>query len=144
MNTSRRDLLKMLGLASSGLMVNLALPSFGQQAQTNNTGFDANAFLHLSTEGVLSFVFPRAEMGQGAFHGLTSLIAEELNVGVAHINVLQAPADPKRYGNPVMPQNMQMTGGSTSMIAHYQPLRQAAANMRMALLNAAAEQLSVD
>lgn len=143
MNASRRDLLKILGLAGAGLMVNVSLPSFGQQARSNDTGFDANAFLHLSAEGVLSFVFPRAEMGQGAFHGLTSLIAEELNVGITHINVLQAPADPKRYGNPVMPANMQMTGGSTSMIAHYQPLRQAAANMRMALINAAAEQLGV-
>ena len=143
MNTSRRDLLKMLGLASSGLMVNLALPTFGQQAQLNDTGFDANAFLHLSPEGVLSFVFPRAEMGQGALHGLTSLIAEELNVGIAHINVLQAPADAKRYGNPVMPNNMQVTGGSTSMIAHFQPLRHAAANMHAALINAAAEQLGV-
>ena len=143
MNTSRRQLLKILGLASSGLMANIALPAFAQQARAGSQGFDANAFLHLSETGTLTFVFPRAEMGQGAYHGLTTLVAEELNIDPADINVLQAPADTGLYGNPLMPGNIQITGGSTSMIAHFGPLRQAAANMRAALIAAAAEQLDL-
>ncbi|MEE4203922.1 MAG: molybdopterin cofactor-binding domain-containing protein [Halieaceae bacterium] len=140
MNTTRRELLKILGLSSAGLVVGCTLPTPVTHAEDGN-GWQVDAFLHLSPEGVLTFVFPRAEMGQGIMHGLTTLIAEELTLAPERIVVLQAPAD-EAYGNPLFPGSLQGTGGSTSMLAHFEGLRQAAANMRAALLSAAGPVLS--
>ena len=142
MNTTRRELLKLLGLSSAGLVVGCTLPTASPRAQ-DDAGWQVDAFLHLSPEGELTFVFPRAEMGQGIMHGLTTLVAEELTLAPERIAVLQAPAD-EAYGNPLFPGNLQGTGGSTSMLAHFEGLRQAGAILRAALLNAAAKTLSVD
>ncbi len=141
MKTSRREMLKLLGLSGAGLMVSYTLPAASTSAAAE--GWQADLFLHLSPEGELSFVFPRAEMGQGAQHGLTTLVAEELSFDPRRIKVMQAPAD-TAFGNPLAPGSLQVTGGSNSMLAHYQPLRQAGANMREALLTAAAAELNAD
>lgn len=145
MNTTRRQLLKALGISTSGLIVGCSLPFSAKAtgAFENESGFAPDAFLHLSPEGQLKFIFPRIEMGQGAMHGLTTLVAEELNIDPHEIEVLHAPADAEHYANPLI-FNMQLTGGSTSMIAHYDMLRQAGANMRQALIQAAATKTGVD
>jgi CO/xanthine dehydrogenase Mo-binding subunit len=144
MSLLRRDILKLLGLSTSGLVVPViyAQPQNAHNGAPPNEGFDATPFLHLAPSGQLTFVFPRAEMGQGAIHGLTTIVAEELQLDPHTIEVVQAPADPERYGNPVI-FGIQITGGSTSLIAHYDPLRQAGAQMRTALLMAASADLAV-
>lgn len=142
MDTTRRDLLKLMGLSTAGLVVGCTLPSASAVA-VGQDGWQHDAFLHLDSTGLLTFVMPRAEMGQGISHGLTTLVAEELTIDPAKINVQQAPAD-AAYGNPLFPGNLQGTGGSTSMLAHFEGLRQAAATMRSMLLTAAASDLAAD
>ena len=79
-------------------------------------------------------------MGQGVTTGLATLIGEELDVAPAALRVEFAAVHPA-YRNPVF--RVQATGASTSMRAHFLPLRQAAADVRQLLLNAAAQDLGV-
>jgi CO/xanthine dehydrogenase Mo-binding subunit len=138
MKHSRRDFLKLGG----GLIVSLQLPisvAATLSSSAESSSFSPNAFIRITKDSEVHFIMPRAEMGQGILTGLTTLIAEELDMQPAQINVTLAPVD-KAFNNPNM--NMQVTGGSTSMMAHYQPLREAAAITRKLLLQAAAQQLS--
>lgn len=74
-------------------------------------------------------------MGQGTYTGLTTLIAEELDVPPGSIRVEFAPVAPE-YRNPLF--GLQLTGGSTSVASSWQPLREAGASARLMLVMAAA------
>ena len=97
-----------------------------------------NAFLELAPDNAIRFYCARDEMGQGVTTVLATLIGEELDVAPSALRVEFAAVHPA-YRNPVF--RVQATGASTSMRAHFQPLRQAAADVRQLLLNAAAQDL---
>ena len=141
---SRRTFLKSAGFASGGLVVGFSLSGCGSTEIANpisrvEGGFFPNAFIQITKDNKVRFYCPRDEMGQGITTGLSSLIAEELDVSIGEIDIRFGPAHPD-YNNPEY--GMQVTGGSTSMRGHFQQLRQAAANTRALLLEAAANQLS--
>jgi isoquinoline 1-oxidoreductase beta subunit len=69
------------------------------------------------------------------------LLAEELDADWSRVGVEQAPVD-KAYANPMF--GMQATGGSTTVRAHWEPLRKAGAAAREMLVAAAAAQWQVD
>jgi len=75
-------------------------------------------------------------MGQGAFTGLAQIAAEELEVDVEKIDIVHAST----AGRPIDPRS---TGGSDSISALWNPLRQLAAKLRVMLVNNAAEILGV-
>ncbi len=140
---NRRHFLKTTALLGTALVVELTLPGCATTAHVtaNPSDWEADAWLSLDQNGQITFVLASVEMGQGTMTGLTTLVAEELNVTPASIKVVAARAD-RRYANPVF--GIQLTGGSTSLKTAYLPLRKAAAAMRMALINAAAATWQVD
>jgi isoquinoline 1-oxidoreductase beta subunit len=87
-------------------------------------------------------MLPQAEMGQGIYTALPMLVAEELEVGLDQVRVEHAPGDDRIYANPLI--GFQATGGSTSVRAFYEPMRQAGAAARTMLVAAAAQGWSVD
>lgn len=140
---SRRALLKLAGLTGGGLVVGLSLSQCASTppppAVAKRGGFSADALVQITPEGEVHFVLPRAEMGQGVYEGLTVLVAEELEVTPESIRVHHAPLH-EAYNLPGS--IVQITGGSTSINRHYEPLRQVGANMREAIRLAAAEDLA--
>lgn len=139
---SRRTLLK-AGLASGGgLLLSLSMPAFPAQAATS-AEFAPNAFIRIATDGKITLTMPYVEMGQGTYTSIPMLIAEELEVGLGQITLEHAPPDAKRYGNPVFG-GLQATGGSTTIRAVWQPMRQAGATARTMLVTAAAKRWNVD
>jgi isoquinoline 1-oxidoreductase beta subunit len=80
-------------------------------------------------------------MGQGVLTAIPMLLAEELDADWSRVGVEQAPVD-KAYANPMF--GMQATGGSTTVRAHWEPLRKAGAAAREMLVAAAAAQWQVD
>jgi len=70
------------------------------------------------------------------------LVAEELEVDLSQVQTEQAPPSEALYRNQLI--GMQMTGGSTSIRAFYEPLRRAGATAREMLVAAAAATWSVD
>ena len=82
------------------------------------------------------------EMGQGAYTGIATMLAEELDADWAQVRVESAPADAKRYANLAFGK-IQGTGGSSAMANSWPQLRDAGAKARAMLLTAAAEEWHV-
>jgi isoquinoline 1-oxidoreductase/isoquinoline 1-oxidoreductase beta subunit len=143
LNVSRRGFLKSSGIVGGGLVVGFSLSGCGRAPlpiEPEAGGFVPNAFLQISPDNSIRFYCPRDEMGQGVTTGLATLIGEELDVDPAAFDVVFAGVHPD-YNNPAM--MVQNTGGSTSMKAHYLPLRQVGANTRAVLIEAAAIELNL-
>ena len=93
-----------------------------------------NRWLRIATDGTVTLVIDRSEMGQGVTTGLAMLVAEELEIDLAQLRTEFAPAHPD-YFNALLGE--QITGGSTSLRAAWKPLRKAAAETRERLIAAA-------
>jgi isoquinoline 1-oxidoreductase/isoquinoline 1-oxidoreductase beta subunit len=144
MPLNRRDFLKVSVASSGGLLVSLSLPgcsSLSSGASDNETSWQPNAWLELTQENEIYFTLARVEMGQGTYTGLTTLIAEELDVPPEAIQPRFAPVA-SEYGNPLF--NLQITGGSSSVATSWTPLREAGASARTMLVRAAAKVWEID
>jgi isoquinoline 1-oxidoreductase beta subunit len=108
-----------------------------------------NPFLRIDSNGRVTVVAPKVEMGQGTYTSLPMLIAEELEVDLDAIDVEPAPPDPEVYGfvpDPSADEGLkrdQATGTSLSIIQCWTPLRQAGAAARLMLIQAAARRWRV-
>jgi isoquinoline 1-oxidoreductase beta subunit len=80
-------------------------------------------------------------MGQGVYTSMSMLIAEELNIDLAKVQVAFAPPG-KVYGNALI-FGLQLTGGSTSVREGWEKLRVAGAQVREMLVAAAAQKWNV-
>ena len=142
LNLSRRKFLIAAGVIGGGLVIGVSLsgtPALPPM-RPGKGAFAPNAFLQLTEDGQVRFYCPRDEMGQGVTTGLTTLVAEELDVPPWDIEVLLVGAHPA-YANPQF--GVQATGGSTSIRQHFKPLREVGAQTRALLLDAAASDLGV-
>jgi isoquinoline 1-oxidoreductase subunit beta len=95
----------------------------------------ANLYITVLPSGRVALIVNKAEIGQGVSTGYATLVAEELEVPLDHVDVHYADSNKSlRVSN-----GMQITGGSTSIFEAYVPLRQAAASAREMLIAAAAQ-----
>jgi isoquinoline 1-oxidoreductase subunit beta len=129
-----------------------------------------NPYVKIGTDNAITVIAPRAEMGQGIFTTLGALVAEELDVGLDQIHIEHGPASPAYYNAVAMKEGapfprfdesftaettrsvmgvlakflaIQLTGGSTSTVDHYDKMRLAGAATREMLKAAAARKLGV-
>lgn len=143
-NLSRRGFLK--GLAATGALVVAAnwgwRDAFAEEKQYGAAGMphgwvdNPKVFLSFGSDGVVTFVCNRQEMGQGIRTSLAMVVADELEADWAMMRVVQAPGDEERYGN-------QNTDGSRSMRHWFEPIRRCGAAARRMLEQAAAQQWKV-
>jgi isoquinoline 1-oxidoreductase subunit beta len=132
---SRRALLK--ASAAGVLLISFRLPVAHAAGDT----FAPNAFIRVGDDNVVTLVMPQVEMGQGIYTTVGMILADELDADFNKVVLQHAPAD-KAYYNPLF--GVQATGGSTSVRAFWDPLRKAGASARAMLIEAAAQQWSVD
>ena len=146
----RRDFLR-AGLGAGGaLFVVFGIPSIAQHVDlpasepdvADAMSFSPNAFIRIDRSGKVTLVMSQVEMGQGTYTSMPMLIAEELEVDLPQIHIEHAPPDDTLYSNPLA--GFQMTGGSTSVQAFWEPLRRAGATARTMLVMAAAQVWSVE
>ncbi|MHA6800001.1 xanthine dehydrogenase family protein molybdopterin-binding subunit [Bounagaea algeriensis] len=90
--------------------------------------------VQVNSDGTVSFALPRAEVGQGITTSTAMIIAEEMDLPVERVHISLADARPELVFN-------QLTGGSNTTIATYNPIRTAAAIAKGKLLQAASAQL---
>jgi isoquinoline 1-oxidoreductase beta subunit len=146
---SRRDFLK-----NTGTVTALALTIGFEWGGTVRRAFAAapanpalaaftpNAFLRIGADNSVTVIAKHVEMGQGAYTGIATIVAEELDADWATVRVESAPADAKRYANLVFG-TIQGTGGSSAMSNSWMQLREAGAKARAMLLAAAAKEWNV-
>jgi isoquinoline 1-oxidoreductase beta subunit len=143
--STRRQFLKGSAAAGGGLVVALHLPGCVQRPAAAlglpTAPVQPNAWLRIGTDGAITFLSDKSEMGQGVYTSLTTLMAEELEVPVDSIRVEAAPAGAE-YANTLL--GVQVTGGSTSVREGWDKLRRAGAEARERLVAAAAQHWSVD
>ena len=104
--------------------------------------FIPNAFLRIGADNSVTVIAKHVEMGQGAYTGIATVVAEELDADWAQVRVESAPADAKRYANLAFG-TIQGTGGSSAMANSWNQLREAGAKARVMLLAAAAKEWKV-
>ncbi|MYN40848.1 molybdopterin-dependent oxidoreductase [Duganella sp. FT109W] len=129
-----------------------------------------NGWVGIGKDGSVTVAMPRSEMGQGVYTALPMLVAEELDVPLSTVRLVQAPID-KIFGNiamlkdglPFHPDDtgrlkstvswvvgkvarelgLIITGDSSSVKDAWEPMREAGATARAMLVAAAAAEWSV-
>lgn len=143
-NDSRRHFLRGALQGAAGLTLAIYLPgaAAATTAPASPAGFEPNAFVRIGTDNVVTVISKHVEMGQGAYTGLATLVAEELDAAWSQVRVEGAPADATRYNNLAFGP-VQGTGGSTSIANSWEQMRKAGASARAMLVSAAAAQWQV-
>src|SRR5271170_3887485 len=111
-------------------------------APASGAPFAPNAFLRIGADDSVTVIAKHLEMGQGAYTGIATIVAEELDADWAQVRVESAPADAKRYANLAFG-TIQGTGGSSAMANSWSQLREAGSKARAMLLSAAAKEWHV-
>jgi isoquinoline 1-oxidoreductase subunit beta len=129
-----------------------------------------NPYVMIGSNGKVTIIAPRAEMGQGIHTTLAALVAEELEVSLDQVDVIHGPASGAYYnsglagdavpfpafdrgtvaqtmraimGGAVKAVSLQVTGGSSSTIDAFEKMRLSGAVAREMLKAAAAAKLGV-
>jgi isoquinoline 1-oxidoreductase beta subunit len=111
-------------------------------AADGHPAFAPNAFIRIDKSGPVRLVMPNIEMGQGAYTGQATIMAEELDIGLDQLAVEHSPPNAQLYAMPAL--KMQATGGSTTIRGGWEVFREAGAVARSMLVSAAAQAWSVD
>jgi isoquinoline 1-oxidoreductase beta subunit len=144
---ARREFLKSAGTVSAfALTIGFEWAGSARRSMAGatvraGTPFTPNAFLRIGADGSVTVIAKHVEMGQGAYTGIATVVAEELDADWEKVRVESAPADVKRYANLAF--GVQGTGGSSAMANSWNQLREAGAKARAMLLAAAAKEWKV-
>lgn len=135
----RREFVKLGALAGGGLLLGVRLPVRRPgQRDVAAVPLQPNAFVQVAPDGQVTIWLGRADMGQGVRTALPMLVAEELDADWSAVKIVQADADPRKYGR-------MMTVGSSSVRGNgWMSLRQAGATARAMLVTAAAAKWGVN
>jgi isoquinoline 1-oxidoreductase beta subunit len=97
---------------------------------------EINQFIKIDTEGKVTLLNHRPEMGQGTFQSIPMILAEALEVDIHQITIEQSAANSELYGR-------QMVVGSHSIQNEYERLLKMGAAAKEMLITAAANQWEV-
>lgn len=148
-NVSRRAVLGgALSVSGFVLAVQSAPASAREALKTYPTGglvmdhgygraHDPHVYVAIASDGAVTIVTHRSEMGTGIRTSLPMVVADEMEADWSRVSLLQAPGDEPRYGN-------QDTDGSRSMRHFIQSMRQCGAAMRQMLEQAAGSAWGVE
>ncbi len=144
LDVTRRDFIR-TGIAAGSLVLAVDLTGCVSKGEAVPAGpaLAPDAFVRVGTDGRVTVISKHLEMGQGAYTGLATIVAEELDADWSMVGVEGAPADASRYANLALGP-IQGTGGSTAMANSWAQLRKAGATARAMLVAAAAAEWGVD
>ncbi|MBI2726523.1 MAG: xanthine dehydrogenase family protein molybdopterin-binding subunit [Polaromonas sp.] len=115
---SRRNFL----LSSGAITVGVAFGPSAGSVFAQGSAIKPNAWIQVGSDGIVTIYSPGAEMGQGVRTAMPLLVAEDMDLDWSKVKVLQAPADPKNYGNVGFGGAM-ITGASRTTRGYYEVLR---------------------
>ena len=128
--------------SAAALTVAIRLPALAQGAPPPAPNRHPESFIRIAPDGKVTFLLPTVEMGQGTQTGQAQVLAEELGVDIRNV-VITVPTQPKpEYRIHLF--NQMRSVGSYGMRYWHDPLRRAAAQARMMLVQAGADRLGVE
>jgi isoquinoline 1-oxidoreductase beta subunit len=101
------------------------------------------AYLTITSDDKVTVISSQFDMGEGSYHGIATLVLEELGARWDQTDVIGGAGNTALYGNLAWGGAAQGTGGSTSMVSSWDRYRQAGAAARAMLVAAAAEEWGV-
>lgn len=141
MKASRRDVLKLSGALTVAFWLPPPKRAFADAPSATNE-LVPNAFVRIGADDTVTVIAKHVELGQGAYTGLATIVAEELDADWKRVRVEAAPADASKYNN-TMWGPIQGTGGSTAIANSFEQLTKAGATARALLVTAAAQRWDV-
>ena len=139
---SRRDFVKTSGAVGAGLVIGFHIPWLqgcsGPPPVPVEGGMQPNAWIRIDPAGFVHVVYDDHEMGQGSSTGFLMMVCDELEADWSKIVWEPVPTDPSNWVRGIS------TGGSTTIRLGWAPLRNAAAQAREVLREAAALRWEVD
>jgi isoquinoline 1-oxidoreductase subunit beta len=137
-NIDRRNFLKISSLSGAALILgfssgtgNKKVIAVGNLADS----FKLSPYIIIEKNGKITLMNPKPDMGQGTFQSVPALMAEELEVSLDGVTILQTSGE-KEFG-------MQVSGGSYSVRGNYEALRKVGATAKHMLISAAASEWKV-
>ena len=132
----RREFIRLSAMSGVVLALGLATHDDRKRRIVNlsavtDPGKAINAYIFIDGSGKITLYNHRPEMGQGTFQAIPMIIAEELDVDIEKIEIMQSPADSSKYGD-------QMVVGSRSIQSNFELMRKIGASAREMLITAAA------
>ena len=136
-NVSRRGFLKGVFAASAFVLGAQYVPEllWSKENRDASAAFQPDIFLGIASDGTITIVAHRSEMGCGSRTALPLVVADELDADWSKVKIDQAIGDPK-YGE-------QDTDGSHSVRSFFDQMRHIGATGKAMLISAAANQWSV-
>ncbi|MGZ4814444.1 MAG: molybdopterin cofactor-binding domain-containing protein [Terriglobales bacterium] len=134
-NFSRRGFLKAGLAAGSFVLASRVLPEPLWGAASDKAVFNPDLFLAIASDGTITIIASRSEMGCGSRTSIPLVLADELDADWSKVKLEQATGDAK-YGD-------QDTDGSHSVRSFFDQMRSTGATARAMLITAAANQWKV-
>lgn len=137
---NRRQFLAGAAVAGAGLTISFRVPGARAEGAEPNP---FNGYVSITPDNKVTILSAHMDMGQGCYHGIATLVAEELEADWSQLEVEGAAGNTKLYGNVAWGGTAQGTGGSSAMFSSFDRYRKAGAIARTMLVNAAAKQWNV-
>lgn len=136
---SRRRFLVGAAATGAGIAVGFRAVPLAAEGEATGPASPFQSYLEIGEDGQVTVFSSQFEMGQGSYHGLATLVVEELDCDWNDVQVVGASGNLATYGNIMWGGTAQGTGGSTSMATSWDRYRQAGATAKAMLKAAAAE-----
>jgi isoquinoline 1-oxidoreductase beta subunit len=140
---SRRSFLIGTTAVGSSLIVGFAAHAEGAPDTVKPAASPFAGYVEIAPDETVTVFSAHMDMGQGIYHGLASLVQEELDADWAKVTVVGGSGNTALYGNVRLGGKMQFTGGSTGIASSWERYRRAGATARAMLIAAAATQWGV-
>jgi len=140
---SRRSFL--IGAAAAGSSLVIGFSAFADNAPGASTSAPNpfSGYLQISPDETVTIYSSQMDMGQGIYHGLATLVQEELDADWTKVSVAGGFGNPALYGNLALGGKIQFTGGSSGIRSSWERYRRVGAAARAMLVAAAAERWNV-
>jgi isoquinoline 1-oxidoreductase beta subunit len=134
---SRRRFL--IGALASGASLVIGYRALPEPEAAEGATVAANplvGYVRIDPDNKVIVISSQFDSGQGVYHGIATLVQEELDADWNKLDVVGGFGNPALYGNKIL--GMQATGGSTGMAVSFERYRVAGATARAMLMQAAA------
>jgi len=139
LQTSRRSFLIGATAIGSSLVVGFSAEADVAPAAAKPVADPFVGYVQIAPDDTVTIFSSQMDMGQGIYHGIATLVQEELDADWVKVSVVGGFGNTALYGNVPFGGKIQMTGGSSGTASSWERYRRAGATARAMLIAAAAE-----